>query len=302
MTFHIVSSLDSGHISSVLEVCTIVLGLFIASNLQSIVSLSARRQLYSRGTARLRDSTWNIGVIEGVTSPRRLLRDFRAMIAFIIALLIISLEVLVVFQTKSGDTCSFASPSTWVISKSAQKCYKPAPEVEGSVTSSFTYSKYVSSAMEKMAQVDLSVGIPANTNVFEDSIVSGTAVRQLVSKGKETVFSAPVVSVTSVVADSFTMKGIPHVAILDPNVRLVFNDTTCMYPDGFEKNQVWIPRRPEYSGFQERSSPSVTSSIGIVGFEPCLGKLIVRVSDFVGGRQHFQNEDPLRNFARGPQN
>lgn len=119
MTFHIVSSLDSGQISSVLEGCTIVLGLFIASNLQSIVNLSARRRLYSRGTARLRDSTWNIGVIDGVTSPRRLLRDIRALAAFTTTLLIIFLEILVVSQTNSSGTRAFASPSTWAISKSA---------------------------------------------------------------------------------------------------------------------------------------------------------------------------------------
>lgn len=117
--------------------------------------------------------------------------------------------------------------------------------------------------MKKMAQADLTVGIPAHTNVFEESIVSGKAVRQLVSEGKEAVFSAPVVSFKCVVADSYTAKGTPYLAIADPNVGIVVNDTTCTYPDGFKEGEIWIPRMPEYSGFQESGSVSITSSVGL---------------------------------------
>lgn len=98
VNFQIASLLHSGQISSVLEVYTIVLGLFIAPNIQSIVSLFAQRRLYSRGKARLRVSTWSISVIEGVMSPRILPRNYRALDVFKIASLIIYLEVLVVFQ------------------------------------------------------------------------------------------------------------------------------------------------------------------------------------------------------------
>lgn len=290
MTFHIVSTLESGRIASLLEVGAIFLGLIIASNLQSIVSLSARQRLYSRGTARLRDSTWNVGVIEGLVNPRCLLRDFRALLAFFLAVLVISLEVLTVLQTNSSNACAFGAPSTWAITKSAQKCYAPTAEVESSFTSSFTNSKYVSSAMDKVGQADLTVGIPVDTDVFEESIISGQAVRQLLKEGKERVFSAPALSVKDVVADSLTLKGIPYIPIVDVNEEYDFNDTSCLYADNFKEEEIWIPRSAQYSGFQENGSLSITSSTGFVGFEPCIDKLVVRVCQFLSGRQDFQNE------------
>lgn len=290
MSINIVSSLDSGKIASLLEVFAIFLGLLIAANLQSIVGLAARRRLYSRGTARLCDSTWNVGVLQGVANPRRLLRDARAFLAFLLALAVICLEVLTVLQTKTSKACAFGESSTWKIRKSDQKCFAPTPEIE-SHRNVFLSSKYMDSAKGKVREVDLGLGIPVHTNVFEDSIISGKAVRQIKEGGFAERYTTPIVDIFENIADIAVYDGIP---LGDLEVRTgpknVYTDDICETEELEAEKARWFPRGIEHLNFRKNGSTFITAATGFVEIRPCLENLLVRVCDYVGGRKEFSVE------------
>lgn len=294
MPINLVSSLDSGNIAALLEVFAIFLGLLIASNLQAIVSLAARRRLYSHGTARLRDSTWNVGVVQGFTNPGRLLRDVRALLAFTLAICVISLEVLTVFETNSSNSCAFGESSTWKVEKSSQKCFSRAAEADNDIVSSYTTSKYVDGAREKAKDVDLKLGIPVETNVFEESIISGKAVAQL-RDGKYTErYTAPESDSFKITGGVLAAQGIPFVPVQDRSGKDSFNEFSCAFEVNKDRSrgeaQAWIPRNVEYRRDEQNLFPEATSTTGFVEIQPCLDELVVRECEYVAGRKNLTNE------------
>lgn len=291
MAINIVSSLDSGNIASLLEVFAIFIGLLIAANLQSIVSLTARRRLYSRGTARLSDSTWNVGVLQGVSNPSRLLRDIRACLAFLISLVVICLEVLTVMQTRASRSCAFGESSTWRIDESEQKCFKANPEIESSA--SYYASSFVHSAQETARDIDLDVGIPVGTDIFEDSIVSGKAVQKLKEGGYAKLYTAPVVAVFDITGDVIIGDGLPFSPITvrtGAEAYAPYTELRCALEArsiGAGEENSWFPRNPEFAHFDTNGSVVVTAATGFFDVQPCLEDVVFRVCDYVGGRQEF---------------
>lgn len=283
---NIVSSLASGTIAALLEVFAILLGLLIASNLQAIVSLTAQRRLHFRGTARLRDSTWNIGIIEGFARPWRLLRDYRKLFAFVLALTVVVLEVLTVLQTQTGMACDFARPSTWTIKKSAEKCFFPTAEVKDDTFRAYATSQFVNLAKIKAKDVDLEVGIPVNTNVFEESIISGEAVKQIRDGKYEDRYIAPVIEVFNITADAhvYSPQGTPLVPIEDRSGRETINHDKCKSEnEGLQA----FPVNIEYPDYETNGSIENRTATGFVQIIPCLEVLSVRICSHAEGRKRF---------------
>lgn len=304
MSINIVSSLDSGKIASLTEVFAIFMGLLIAANLHAIVGLAARRRLYSRGTARLSDSAWNVGVLEGIANPAAFLRDFRACLAFFLALVVICLEVLSVCETNASTSCSFRKASTWKVQKSPQKCFAPTP----SVLSSFalTAVSFASSAKEKTKDVDLKVGIPTDTNVFEESIVSGKAVRQLKEGNYTKTYTAPVVDVFEITGNVSISNGLPLSTITvfpgsGKDTYAQYSELSCAFKDSSAEINSWTPTNPEFGNFGKNNSLHVTAATGFVDVQPCLANLVIRVCDYIGGRQDLPMPDVIEDLNfRGP--
>lgn len=295
MSITFVSPLDSGAVSAVLEVFAIFLGLFIASNLQSIVSWTARRRLYSHGTARLCDTTWNIGVVKGFSNPRRLLRDYRAFFAFCLAILVISLEVLTVLQTKASTSCNFGKSSTWKIEKSAQKCFQRTLEAENSGSRSYLTSPFINAAKVKIGEIDLERGVPIHTNVFEKSIISGKAVEQLREGRYAEVYSAPVIESTAAKGEVETAKGLPITLPEDASGQDAFAYDECYSEreaykqvDGEPSDIILI--NDEYVGFGTNRLISLSALTGFIEVQPCADLIFVRVCDY-GGRKELERTD-----------
>lgn len=296
MAINIVSSLDSGKIASLLEVFAIFTGLLIAANLQAIVSLAARRRLYCRGTARLSDSTWNLGVLQGVTNPRRLLRDFRACLAFMTALVVICLclEVLTVLQTRSSRSCAFGESSTWKIQKSLQKCFSSGASANPEILASNNVAmSYINSAKDTAKDVDLNVGIPVDTDVYEDSIISGKAVRQLMEGNYTERYN--VVESFDITGNVSVRNGKPFTPITvfsGKDEYTHYSEMSCAL-NGKEKGEThsWFPTNPEYGHFDKNRSLAVTAAKGYLYIQPCLNNVVFRICEYTGGRQEFPATD-----------
>lgn len=269
MPIEIVGSLRAGAIAALLEVFALAMGLLIAANLQSIVTLTARRRLYSHGTARLRDSTWNVGIVEGLTNPRRLLRDCRAMLAFVLAVIVILLEVLTVLQTQKGDSCDFYTPSTWNIVKSDQKCFSLNQDI-------ILSSEYLAGAKLKTADVDLKFGIPKDTNVFENSVISGPAVEQL--KKYEERYVVPEIDVFDSTV-TVTATGTSRTQYKEATGR---DDNQARCGNIYEPAE-FVPRDLEILEIREGIMFSVAST-GFVEVFGCRDVLTVRVCNYNKGR------------------
>lgn len=181
-----VGTLSAGTIAMLLEFFALAMGLVIAANLQAIVTLTARRRLFVRGRATLRDTTWGLNITDGLSNPRKMLKDWRSVFAFSLALIVLVLEALTVLQTQPGDSCSFQAESTWNIEKQKLGCYEYSSAEELGLT-----SHYFAQALEKVSDVDVDVGIPVNTDVFENSILTGASVNSL--KSREESYVAPIV-------------------------------------------------------------------------------------------------------------
>lgn len=290
MPITFVSSLNSGAIAAVLEIFAIFLGLLIASNLQSIVSLTARRRLYSQGTARLCDTTWNIGVVKGFTNPRRLLRDYRALFAFCLAIFVISLEVLTVLQAEASTSCTFGASSTWKIEKSSQECFHRTLEAENLISRPYLTPPFISAAKIKIAEVDLTQGVPVHTNVFETSIVSGEAVEQLRRGRHAEVYSAPVLESTVATGVAHTVTGLPF-ELEDNSGQDAFVYKICdTGPVDGEVSDI-IPMNDEYLSVKTNRSISISLSAltGFIEVQPCINLVIVRVCEYAGGRKEVKN-------------
>lgn len=161
------------------------MSLVIAVNLQAIVALSARRRLYVHGQATLSDTTWSVGFVEALCAPRLLLRDWRSLCAFLLTLTVLVLEALTVLQTQPGDSCSFDKSSSWKVQEKSLGCVDVTSPV-------FRASQFVSEASKALREVDVDVGIPVNTDVFEKSILTSATVTAL--KSKEERYIAPLIS------------------------------------------------------------------------------------------------------------
>lgn len=186
-----VGTLSAGSIAMLLEFLAIVMGLVIAANLQSIVTLTARRKLFVRGSATLRDTTWGLGITDGLANPRKLFKDWRSLLAFALAVIVLVLEGLTVLQTQPGDSCSFQAESTWNIEKQELGCYEYSRAEELGLT-----SHYFAQALDKVSEVDVDVGIPVNTDVFENSILTGASVNSL--RSHEERYVAPILKTDKV--------------------------------------------------------------------------------------------------------
>lgn len=172
----IVGALSAGSTATLLEFLASALGLVIAANLQSAVTLTSRRRLFVRGSATLRDATWGMSITDGLANPRRMFKDRRSLFAVALAVIVLLLVGLTVFQAQPGDSCSFEAESTWSIERKELGCYEYSLEAEmGSA------ARYFAQALEKVSNVDVDVGIPENTDVFEDSILTRASVTSLKS-------------------------------------------------------------------------------------------------------------------------
>jgi hypothetical protein len=273
----IVGTLPAGAIAALLEVFALAMGLMIGANLQAIVTLSARRRLYTRGSATLRDTTWGTGIVEGFSRPRKLLRDCRSLLAFMIAVVVVLLEALTVLQTQPGQACHFYKPSSWDVSERELGCFEETSGID-------LANNYVSAANETLRHVDLDWGVPVNTDVFEHSILTGAAVEELANKEKRYV--APLM-------ERFEIKGVVETA---GTSRTSFKDLTGRDNSDNELCDANpnddIPPESEVIGFTPLGLEVLGSGVngnitttGFVGVSGCMNVLNVRVCRH--GRQEF---------------
>lgn len=257
----IVGTLRAGTVAVLLEVLALAMGLVIAANLQAIVSLSARRRLYVRGRATLSDTTWGVGIIEGFTNPRLLLRDYRTLCAFLLAVLVAFLEALTVLQTQPGESCDFYKPSSWTIQQKDLGCVN----LQGSIFKSY---QYVSKAVEVLRDANVDVGIPINTDVFEESVLTGPAVNAL--KTKEKRFLAPLMNVSTATAVVKT-NGLSLRAYKSGDIT---DGRACLEE---EEDPGYFPLDLEFLGSRLNENYSAVITTGFVDVEGCQNVLTIRV-------------------------
>jgi hypothetical protein len=279
MAVEIVGTLRAGAITVLLEVLALTTGLLIAANIQAIVALSARRRLYVHGTATLRDTTWNIGIVESIGNPRKMLRDCRSVFAFILAVAVLLLEALTVLQTQPGQSCKFYAPSTWTVQKGDHGCFKQNAGIVNA-------DHFVSNAYQAVADVDVKYGIPTNTDVFEDSILVGPAVQQL-QKYEERYVAGEL--------DRFTVhpvvgtNGVSRSTYDDPSGR----DSTTEKCGKENQEPGFSPLEAEYPK-QENDQVAPVSITGFVIVTSCVNVMAVRVCR-TDRRREFDSlaEDPV---------
>lgn len=182
MAITIIASLRPGVIAVIMEAIALIMGLLAAWNLKAIVALNVRRLLLRKGRAKLQDLTFGKEIIDGIAKPWRLLQDWRSMMFFFLLLTISVLDVLAVLQTQPGLNCDFHEAGSFTVQEKRLGCLNTAGSRQFG-------SQYLADARKALQQVDLDTGVPANTNTFEESVLSKASVEAL--KPHEKLFSAP---------------------------------------------------------------------------------------------------------------
>lgn len=182
MAIKIIASLRPGVIAVIMEAITLTMGLLAAWNLKAIVALNARCLLLRKGRAKLRDLTFVNEIVDGIAKPWRLLQDWRSMMFFFLLLTVAVLDVLAVLQTQPGLNCDFREAGSFTVQEKRLGC------LDTSGSRQFG-SQYLAEARKALQNVDLDTGVPANTNAFENSVLSKASVEAL--KPHEKLFSAP---------------------------------------------------------------------------------------------------------------
>lgn len=235
------------------------MGLVIAFNLQAIVQLSARRRLYVHGHATLSDTTWGVGIMDALCAPRLLLKDSRRPLAVLVALVVLVLEVLTVLQTQPGDSCSFEKSSSWEVQKLRLGCVDET-------ASALQARQYVSEAVKALRDVDLDVGIPVNTDIYENSLLSGKAVTAL--KSKEQRYVASLISSLKVGA----VASINGLSLRRWEENSPWKSEGCGEAD---EGYGYYPLDLKYTG--PRGQHTFVSTTGFISTFPCANRLIAAV-------------------------
>lgn len=200
----ITTTLPSGVIALTLEILALGMGLLVARNLQVIVTLSARRRLLVGGSATLQDVSWGVGILEGISSPRRLLGDWRSMLSFLLMFFVVIFEVLAVLQTQPSEGCDFKKPGSFTVQEKSLGCADGSGDL-------FWQSAdlYLDKARDVLKDVDVDKGVPVNTDVFEQSLLDKTSVEAL--RHKEKRYFAPL-------RESWSVEGVfsPLTILDDP--------------------------------------------------------------------------------------
>lgn len=228
----IMSTASAGVIAVIMETVALGVGLLIAGNVQALVSLNARRQLYLRGYATLLDAMWGVSVMDGLWNPRLLLRDRRSALAFFLGASVLFLEALTVLQTQPGENCDFAKPSSWIIQQQNLMCrssdLKAGDEVRADASANF-----ISRARLALRDADVDTGVPYETDVFERSILTKTAVEGV--RPMEKIYDAPLRAWSSVspsLGYIFTAQGLLSMTSMsaeDRDVPFYYRNTNAPF-------------------------------------------------------------------------
>lgn len=178
----------------------------------------------------------------------------------------------------SYQTCSFFHPGKFSITRTPQRCYSLGP-------SAYFSSDYIALAKAKSASLDLALGLPAQTNAFESSLVTGPAVAALLPH--ESRFLVPEVEAFTLDA-AVVSTGVGRTAYRPASPR----DAHLSLCGGIFEGSAFVPRGLEVLSVADDVFTSVAAT-GYVEIWGCQDVLTVRLCDYSGGRTVFANVTAL---------